>query len=341
MAPSKAHAVIKNGRSVDALIDTATSALHRLRERVTFPEDLMRHVEVHIKRSFQSLTSAAVVDRAREMDALATDLWNASVEVANEHESTDPSLGTLVRVFALMMLDAAHRSSSRRAKNHGQRLRMFKVAIRTARLCLDRDQLDLALLALQKCSEQIPQPSESPSLVEFDEAPRQPRDEDGRDFASLEGQYYLLRILHACKSRRFDLADHFYQNLLSMDLSDCPQASELNLKAADLFHEISNLVDRSEDRAIRMAWIERAFTSLENNGANELGPDVVDAYLSIAAAYGKFVSRDTLEWPADQYSLQSTSYSVPRKLQVWLALVRSWQVSNVSPRWPTVLPCPS
>lgn len=269
--------------------------LRLLKGRSAIPPTLVAELESHTRKSLPSLPATTIAAKSQALDALGTELWNASscfihTEDAPRDPRVQPAHATHVsvalRMFAMLLLDASHRASTRRSQDRGQKVRLFKVTLRAARLCLDHNQLESAVTALEHCSYYLPPPPDASDLLEIS-----PNDSDDDDYAGSlklsEGEYYLLRVLHAWKSQRLDLADHFYHSMSGVKIPECPESQVFCVKIADLCHEIAQLQSKAKETAAAITWSERALAALDRHDDEGFGQDALELRLSISVALGK------------------------------------------------------
>ena len=250
-------------------------------------------VEGIIKRA----PSPSVAGKASELDAVGTDLWNGTTNLLRDADDNgvDPYVkrdaptrsNVLLRVFAFQLLDAAYRASSKRAKDAEQRVRNFKLALKACRLCLESDELELAMNVLERCSDHVSAVEDASPLVRLT---TDDGDNDrGAKMKLLAAEFYLLRVMHAWKSGRLDVANHFTTKI-SVQAISCTGLPE---KAADLFYEVGKSLLKQPDIIAATEWLERASTMLDACEVENLSDDAADLRLSISAKLGKTAS----PWP--------------------------------------------
>lgn len=222
------------------------------------------------------------------LDSLGSQLWNAATNILRQEESEhDPRkrkergrLVTLLRMFGYLLVDAAHHTSSRRTKDLDQRVRTFKIGLKACRFCLDNGELELALKGLERCSEYTSAAEEDAPIVRIVQS--QDSDEIDRHLTlkRLALEYYLLRMTHAWKSDRFDMAEHF-----SLKLGELGVASSADLaeKAADLFYEAGRSLADKKLWSDAIKWCERAISALENCNVEGLSQNAPELRLAITS----------------------------------------------------------
>lgn len=274
-------------------VEFGKKTCHLLRERTAIPSSLRTDFDSFIKQ-LPNFNSAALSGKSREIDALGTDLWNASAGLLVDGVSQpDPRikstdvvrLGLLIRVLALALLDTGHTKSNRRSKNAEQRARVFKTAVKAARLCLTKNELDYAQKCLETCSKYAIE-DEPESLMQLSEDQTDDRQEQAKMERKLTIEYFLLRLMHAWKSDRLDLADHFYSKS-RLETRIC--ISELAEKAADLFYEMGKALavgpPPRSDEAVK--WHDRGLTILGCCDPETLSQDAMELRLSTAISLSK------------------------------------------------------
>ncbi|KAI5369758.1 putative meiosis specific protein Spo22/ZIP4/TEX11 [Septoria linicola] len=289
MAPLKSS---RDDKRLEAIIDTADQALRHLRERQNVPSKLVGDIDTHVRQSFSVLSNAPILKRVKEFDTFGTEIWNGAASLLTEFEEHEDEqlrnaqikAGVLLRLFALLLLDAAHAASSRLSTDPGQQLRLFVIANRAARLCLDRHQLDLSVTALEVGSKNIPPPVEPPSLVQFDRTEEHNLSDHELCVAQLEREFYLLRMLHAWKSERHDLADHFFLSWSKVEVQGSTRMIEASIKAADLFYEFARELTKAQASTQAMKWYDRALAAF-GGSVEQVHPENAELLSSIAVAY--------------------------------------------------------
>lgn len=262
-----------------------------VQERFAIPPELHADLRSNIKRVSGLSPGPAVAAKASAFDLAGTELWNGTTSILRDIEepSAHPPLRRdvpneatlLLRVFAFYLLDAAYRASPRRTKDIEQRTRNFKVALKTCRSCLERDELELALEVLEQCSDHVGAVETVSSLVRLTDENNDGNIEEA--MKPLATEYHLLRIMYAWKSGRLDLAAHFTTKL-NFETS---HISHLEEKAADLFFEIGKFVLKQSDTRSASEWLERALNALDACDIDRLSDDTADLRVSISAKLGE------------------------------------------------------
>lgn len=127
------------------------------------------------------LTSAAASDKKVELDRVGTDLWNLSTHLRRDERSSSGQLPCLLRVFAFLLLDSIQPGVRCGAHNC---VRLLKVALKTAKACLDTAQLELCAKSLERAAryeEELSKPAANEGPVE------------GLSYKKLRAEYYILR----------------------------------------------------------------------------------------------------------------------------------------------------
>lgn len=283
--------------------DLAREVVALLRDRSAFPATLEADLRTGIKGASVLLPTPASTSKASEFDARGTDLWNATTNLLRESEDQqqEPRLRrdaptrttVLLRVFAFRLLDIAYSISPKRTKDFEQRTRNLKLALKTCRTCLENDELDLCQKVLERCSDHVSLVEEESPLVRLTENSR-----NGDCMAkvrSLAAEFYLLRIMHAWKSGRLDVARHFVNKLEQ-------HAQGLREEAADLFYEIGKSLATESDTTGAVEWLERGLSTLDACETEQLSDGAADLRLSIGSKLGKRLCN----WPVRPLISDST-----------------------------------
>ena len=261
-----------------------------MRDRVPLPAGVRTELANGIKRASILSPGPSVAAKASQFDSLGTDLWNGTTNLQRDLEEhrRDPRARqgapsdnvASLRVFGFYLLDVAYRASPKRAKDAEQRLRNFKLALKTSRSCLEQNELELSVKVLEKCSDHVSLVEDASPLVCLTE-----ERENGNGAArmkELTAEFHLLRILHAWKSDRLDIATHLTSklNLQTAHATCIPE------KAADLFYEIGESLIKQSDTVTATEWFDRALTALDAADFEHLSDDAADLRLSISTKLG-------------------------------------------------------
>lgn len=236
-------------------------------------------------------STSAVAQRASAFDAAGTELWNATTNLLRDAEAhaqgpqlrrDAPSrIKVLLRVYAFHLLDVAYHASSKRTKDVQQRIRNFKLALKACQTCLENSELQMSMNILERCSDHVSTVEDASPLL------RLSGDDDDGDgitrMKTLTTEFYLLRIMHAWKTGRLDVAKHFTSKLDAQSA----RAAHLAEKAADLYYEIAKHLLKQSDIQGGTDWLDRALASLDVCDVEHLSDDAADLRLSISAKLGK------------------------------------------------------
>jgi len=245
-----------------------------------------------VKRSLPLPPSTELAGEISAFDALGSQIWNAATNILRDLENAagdgsrkqrpQTRLLVLLRVFGFFLIDAAHPTSIRRTKDHDQRVRTFKIALKACRFSLDHGEFELALKVLERCSEYASTADEHFPIVRISDAVHSDDANHQLVLKQLVAEYYLLRLTYAWKTDRLDLADHFFTKLNLHELAGSVVLAE---KAADLFHEAAKSVARKKlwDPAIK--WCERAVSALDACEIEDLSHDAPELRLGITATW--------------------------------------------------------
>lgn len=289
MPPKKVQA----DRRIDEILECASRTVDVLREKDAISQSLGNEIDSRIKLSFPLQNLASLAEKAPRFDSLGTDLWNYSAQLVHgevstydqrAHTADRTHIAVLVRVFALLLLDTAHCSSAHRLKDQNQRLRLLKVALRTSRLCLNKNALDLSIKALEICSQKLVSTPDPQPFLRIAETPSAGEDQEEANVKTLEAEYFLLRLMHAWKSSRLDLAEHFYVKFDALKIIDDP---ELSMKEADLFDEIAKSQMKTKQIGDVKKWFERGFHALEKCNDEATTQEAAELKLCVGVSFSE------------------------------------------------------
>ncbi|KXL44479.1 MAG: hypothetical protein FE78DRAFT_430561 [Acidomyces sp. 'richmondensis'] len=289
MAPLKPIKKDATNNRIQQILDYASKIFNLLQDRQAIPVSLPLELEALIKRSLPMTPTGSRVDRAASADTVGTQLWNAATNILRGRDadpsqrdkgSEDTRLVVLLRVFAYFLIDFSHHASSRRANDRDQRVRPFKLALKTCRFCLDNGELELAYKVMEKCSDFVTEAEDETSKGGVAEKHEEWAVDQQLTIKRLVTEFYLLRIAHACKSDRFDVADHLFTKLGQGELK-C--SAELAEKAAELFHEAGKALAAKMMLEPAAKWCKRGLQTLDGCEFEACVHDTSELRLAITA----------------------------------------------------------
>ncbi|KAH9827645.1 Meiosis protein SPO22/ZIP4 like [Teratosphaeria destructans] len=341
MAPLKP--VKKDGadKRVQQVLEYADKTVRLLQDRSAVPVTLEGDLDTFIKRTFPLPPSSAVAGKSSALDQAGSRIWNGATNLLRDDENQRQSqkedsgsghLARLVawlRVLAYLLIDAAHHTSPRRSKDYDQCLRTFKIALKACKFALAEADPGLAMIVLERCSEFVTQAEEDAPIV---------RIADNEDAAIAErrvlherlvAEYYLLRMAHACKSDRFDMAEHFFGKINSKLLGVLPSLTEM---AADIFHDASkSLVERGMSQPAQK-WCDRALSALDRCEVQDLSQDAPELRLAITSTAVELLSSshtaDSRERALALLDQLESAYGMGNRVAVWLLRFRVLTTSD-------------
>jgi hypothetical protein len=116
-----------------------------------------------------------------ELNSKGTELWNLSTRLSRSSEALDKRVLYLLRVFSFGLLDSAHLGRSISGANC---VRLLKVAIKAAKLCLTGDALEHGVKVLERVASY---------LEELEKGGDKLSTEDGATREMLKAEYFVLR----------------------------------------------------------------------------------------------------------------------------------------------------
>ncbi|KAK4996267.1 sporulation-specific protein 22 [Elasticomyces elasticus] len=152
-----------------------------------------------------------------------------------------------------------------------QELRVFKVAMKAARFCLDNAQMGLCQKVVEHAADYV---GEGAVIDTAGPDGLRCYSKDRGLFQQLSTEYYILRTAIAWKQGRLDLAEHMYKKAAT-------SGEVLAEKQADLLFEIGKDLLKGKDFVLATKWLERALNALAEQEIEKLGPDAGELKLGI------------------------------------------------------------
>jgi hypothetical protein len=135
----------------------------RLPDRVNAPHDALLQTDLRSLISELPLPhSVPVAAKQEELDRLGTELWNLSTSLRRKDEQTNgktkdeakqrKQVLCLLRVFAFLLLDTAS-GQTKKAREGKHCLRLLRVALKAARMCIEEADLGSATKVLERAAD--------------------------------------------------------------------------------------------------------------------------------------------------------------------------------------------
>jgi tetratricopeptide (TPR) repeat protein len=267
--------------------DFAIATAQALNDRSPFTTNTLSELEAFVKQPFPSPNAIALARKSSEYEIQGSRLWNAATKILRDHDDGEDAgpkvdfhrLGMLLRAFAYLLLDAAHNTSSRRTKDSDQTIRIFKIALKASRCSLDTNELDIAFKLLESCSKYISAWDEATPVIRMAD---NECDDEGRMVSLLTSEFYLYRMVHASKTERIDLAEHFFTKA---NVTGGERHNELLETAADLCYEIGRSQQHQKHLESALSWLERAYQLINVEDMDASSVENEDLRLAIAASF--------------------------------------------------------
>ncbi|KAF2190807.1 SPO22-domain-containing protein [Zopfia rhizophila CBS 207.26] len=336
MAPAHSSAKTEREKKLKSLLSFASDLTKRLTASphdITLIEDLQTHI-----RNLPFPFSPTVAAKQDELDRTGTELWNLSTRLRREYSQPNGRSRDdvarkkralcLLRVLAFLLLDTAggQATKGREVKNC---IRLMKVALKAARVCLDDKQLDSATKVLERAAD-------------YQDILGNAKDGDRNGEANVsEGlriEYFAVRTALAWRQDRMDTAEHMFSKSKQLNCEPQPSTAE---NMVDLLYEMGKdlLGKRNYELAVR--WLERAHDVLGEQGLENLSPDAGELRLSImqslVQAYMKLKSTEAQRRAWDLVNLLDTDYGEKMVVQLLKLELLSESDTIDSSRYYTVL----
>ncbi|KAI5270015.1 hypothetical protein E4T47_06531 [Aureobasidium subglaciale] len=262
-------------KNISAYLDFASQLTRRL-ESGNINAVTMRELE-HILARHCTRPPAA---KAAAFDRLGTEIWNAAIRLKDQTSpllKTWPLLEPQLRVLSFFLLDTAQRSYVKHgSKSSAQNLvRIFKTALKAARICISANALDLCTRLFEKVAEYVEHKHGPPPEHKKD---KQESEAEGM-ITELAADYHLLRATVAWEQDKPDSVSFWLARVLfHPDRADMVHLAE---KKADLTYEVGKaaLKNKQFDSAVR--WLEQSHEVFDDLDPEMLSSELCDLRLVV------------------------------------------------------------
>ncbi|KAG8531049.1 uncharacterized protein KY384_004406 [Bacidia gigantensis] len=207
------------------------------------------------KRLIESLENNTNALTTPELHSAVDDLTSLEIVSSVNSKCELDKLGT-----ALWNLTTKQRDYSDEKKDLLCLRKVLKCTIKAAKYSLDRDQLSLAEVAVEKASI-------------YEERLRDRQHEAGQVQQHLLRDYLLLRIALAWRQGRLDMAKLMYSKVKS---TSTPLNQAFAEQLADLLFEVAKDQSNKSDHAAAVDWFEDALDELSSHEVNQLSSDGIE-----------------------------------------------------------------
>ncbi|KAJ5063293.1 meiosis protein SPO22/ZIP4 like-domain-containing protein [Bipolaris maydis] len=293
-------------KKLKAVLTFATTLIQRVEgsNDTTLVDDLQTHI-----RTLPLQASSTVFAKQEELDRLGTELWNLAIRLRRDEtdvtiQSSDVTATqkrtlSLLRAFSFLLLDSAggHDTKRRQRKNC---IRLMKVALKAARVCIQGDDLATATKVLERAADY------QDVLSQEGEDKRREEKELADD---LRAQYFAVRTTLAWRQDRMDTAEHLFIKCKQLVTTLAPTTAEI---LADLLYEIGKGALAKRDYSLASRWLERAHDVFDGQDLDMLSPEVGQLRLSImqatVQAYMKIKTPETQNKAWQMMKLMETDF---------------------------------
>jgi hypothetical protein len=143
---------------------------------------------------------------------------------------------------------------------------------------LDNNDLDLAFKLLESCSKYVSAWDEATPVIRMADS----ECGEGLLVSQLTSEFYLCRMVHASKTGRIDLAEHFFTKA---NITGDGRHPELLETAADLCYEIGRSQQHQKLLESALSWLERAYQLINGEDIDSSSMENEDLRLAIAASF--------------------------------------------------------
>ncbi|KAK2782163.1 hypothetical protein FQN52_001001 [Onygenales sp. PD_12] len=228
-------------------------------------------IKEHINRVLEITNVPVLPDRVL-LDSIGTKLWNMCTRVMRRGGSGSGNgsrgdLGVLcaARAFSFFMIEAG---TERKGDDGSDDIRLLKVALTTARACLEFDQLDLGLRVLEKAA------------IREDALSTRNKGGDASDEAiyKYSTEYYILRIALSWRQGRIDVAEHMYSKIDAACVKREPTAAE---SLAGVLYDIGKSMLGRGEHEPAARWLQHSYETLCQHEIGRLSQDAGELRLSV------------------------------------------------------------
>ncbi|KAF2463463.1 SPO22-domain-containing protein [Lindgomyces ingoldianus] len=305
MAPPSAK--LERERKLNLLLSFASGLANHFTSS-SHDTTLVDDLQLHIK-SFPLPVSSATAAKQDELDRLGTELWNLSTRLrrdgAHSNVKTKDQIAQrkhalcLLRVFAMLLLDTAG-GQGRKGPERNNCVRLMKVALKAARVCLEDKDLGSATKVLERAADYQDALGKETGDIDKQQAQLVER---------LRMEYFGVRTILAWRQDRMDTAEHMFSKTKQRNFALEPTTAE---SLADLLCEIGRdlLGRRNYELAVR--WLERAHDMLGEQDLEILSSEAGELRLSIMQSlvqgYIKLKTPEAQKRAEDMVNLLETDY---------------------------------
>ncbi|EQL38157.1 hypothetical protein BDFG_00534 [Blastomyces dermatitidis ATCC 26199] len=224
----------------------------------------------HISRILEVPSVPLLEDRAL-LDSIGTKLWNVCTRLIRKDGGKGERLLVLcaARAFSFFMIEfgAGNREQGTDSE-HEDYMRLLKVALATARGCLDVDQLSLCLSVLGKAA------------AREEALSRRNQDNDTPDgsICKSSAEYYILRMALSCRQKQIDIAEHMFSKIDIAYIGRDPTMAE---RLAEALYDIGKSMLNRGEHALAATWLQRSYDALPQHEDGRLGRDGRELRLAV------------------------------------------------------------
>ncbi|KAF1951086.1 SPO22-domain-containing protein [Byssothecium circinans] len=305
MASTQSAAKTEREKKLKAVLAFATGLTKRceVARDATLIDDLESQVN-----GLPLQPSSTITAKREELDRIGTELWNLSTRLRregqpsgkNQNETTHKNRTLcLLRVFAFFLLDSGSAQSTK-AREPKACIRMLKVALKAAKVCIEGNEAGIATKVLERAAEHQEALSDETSGAQGDEAGIAER---------LRVEYFAVRTALAWRQDRMDTAEHMFTKCKQLNRALAPSTAE---SLADLLYEIGKDMLGKHNYELGVRWLERAYDILGQHELELLSAEAGDLrlsiMLSIVQSHMKLKSHESRDKAWNMVSLLEVDY---------------------------------
>ncbi|TIA36469.1 hypothetical protein D6C79_08293 [Aureobasidium pullulans] len=224
--------------------------------------------------------------KAMDFDRLGTQIWNAAIHLSDQSSpmlKTWPQLEPQLRVLAFFLLDAAQRCYVKHGnKKSSQNLvRVFKTAMKAARICINANALDLCTRLFEKVADHVEHKQDPPPEHKKDKQ----ESEADEMLKELTADYHLLRATASWKQDKPDSVTFWLGRVLLLpNRADLLHLAE---KKVDLTYEVGKAALKKKQFDVAARWLEQSYSIFDDVDQEMLSSDFCDLRLVVTLDFAR------------------------------------------------------
>ncbi|PGH36716.1 hypothetical protein GX50_00376 [[Emmonsia] crescens] len=204
------------------------------------------------------------------LDSIGTKLWNVCTRLIRKDGGNGERLLVLSRAFSFFMIEFGTGKGEKGtdSEEHADAMRLLKVALATARGCLDVDQLGLCLSVLGKAA----------AREEVLSKRNQDNDTPDGSICKYSTEYYILRIALSWRQDQIDITEHMFSKI---DMTYLRHDLTMAERFARVLYDIGKSMLNRGEHSSSAYWLQRSYEALPQHETGRLGEDGRELRLAV------------------------------------------------------------